>query len=169
MGQRIAGVGSMWIGLYLAVSLIVLAAAAADPPHVPVEELPPFPDIVEETGATEVAVVGASAAGEDVVIAASKREQSLGSVASAVTVITADRLRRWGYRTLAEALRSVAGLHIADDRAIERIGIRGVQLLGDANTRVLILIDGSPVNEPWSQSVDTSHALPVHLDEVARL
>lgn len=169
LGRHIAGVGWIQLGLYLGYSLIALAPASAEPPHVPVEELPPLPEIVEETAASEVAVIGATEADEDVVVAASKREQSLGSVASAVTVITADRLRRWGYRTIAEALRSVVGLYIADDRAIERIGIRGVALLGDANTRVLILIDGSPVNEPWSQSVDTSHALPVHLDEVARI
>ena len=57
-----------------------------------------------------VAMAGAAEAEEDVVVGASKREQSLGSVASAVTIVTQERLRRFGYRTLAEALESVAPL-----------------------------------------------------------
>jgi len=116
-----------------------------------------------------VTVVGATEAEEEIVVGASKREQTLGTVASAVTVLTADRLRRWGYRTLAEALEGVVGLYVVDDRMMARVGIRGVQLLGDANTRILVLIDGSPLNEPWSQFVDTGHALPIHLDDVARI
>jgi outer membrane receptor for ferrienterochelin and colicins len=58
---------------------------------------------------------------------------------------------------------------VVDDRMVERVGVRGIQLLGDANTRVLILIDGTPFNEPWSQFVDSSTALPVSLDDVARI
>ncbi len=137
---------------------------------VPVRDLPPFPDVAsEEEKFISVAVAGASEAEEDVVVGASKREQSLGSVASAVTIVSAERLRRFGYRTLSEALGGVVGLYIVDDRMVERLGIRGVQLLGDANTRILVLVDGSPVNEPWSQYVDTSWALPVNLDDVARV
>jgi iron complex outermembrane receptor protein len=49
------------------------------------------------------------------------------------------------------------------------VGVRGLQLLGDANTRILVLIDGTPLNEPWAQFVDTSTALPVSLDDVARI
>jgi outer membrane receptor for ferrienterochelin and colicins len=137
---------------------------------VPVRDLPPFPDVTsEEEKLAGVTMAGATLAEEDVVVGASKREQSLGSVASAVTIVSAERLRRFGYRTLAEALESVVGLYIVDDRMVERLGIRGVQLLGDANTRILVLVDGSPVNEPWSQYVDTSSALPVNLDDVARV
>jgi outer membrane receptor for ferrienterochelin and colicins len=137
---------------------------------IPVRDLPPFPDVAsDEEKFIGVAVAGAAEAEEDVVVGASKREQSLGTVASAVTIVSAERLRRFGYRTLSEALEGVVGLYIVDDRMVERLGIRGVQLLGDANTRILVLVDGSPVNEPWSQYVDTSWALPVHLDDVARV
>jgi iron complex outermembrane receptor protein len=144
-------------------------AAADDPPRVPVDELPPIPDTGGEDDVAGLAATSAARAEEELVVGASKREQSLGTVASAVTVITADRLRRWGYRTVAEALRGVVGLYIVDDRDIERIGIRGIQLLGDANTRILILIDGTPLNEPWSQYVDASAALPIPIDGVARI
>jgi iron complex outermembrane receptor protein len=145
-------------------------ALADEPVAIPIRDLPPFPDIEEDVDTiSEVGVYGAALAEEETVVGASKREQSLGTVASAVTVITSDSLRRYGYRTLAEAIRSVAGVYVVDDRMVERVGIRGIQLLGDANTRVLILIDGTPFNEPWSQFVDGSTALPVSLDDVARI
>ncbi|HTJ44837.1 MAG TPA: TonB-dependent receptor [Kofleriaceae bacterium] len=123
----------------------------------------------DTSGVSAVSMYGAVATEEETVVGAAKREQSLGTVASAVTVITSDTLRRFGYRNLSEALRSVAGVYIVDDRQIARIGVRGVQLLGDANTRILILIDGTPLNEPWSQFVDGSTAIPVSMDDVARI
>jgi len=142
----------------------------AKPASIPVDELPPIPEVVsDEDKIKSVTIVGATLAEEDVVLGASKREQSLGSVASAVTVVTRDRLRRFGYRTVAEAVSQVVGLYIVDDRNISRLGIRGVQLLGDRNTRILVLIDGSPINEPWQQGVDTTYALPIHIDDVARI
>jgi outer membrane receptor for ferrienterochelin and colicins len=149
--------------------LVSSSTARADDPAIPIRELPPYPDVESTARVSEVSVYGASQSEEETVVGAAKREQSLGTVASAVTVLTSDHLRRYGYRSLAEALRGAAGVFIVDDRQIERIGVRGVQLLGDANTRILILIDGTPLNEPWAQFVDGSTALPVSLDDVARI
>jgi len=106
---------------------------------------------------------------ELVVSGAAKREQSLDEVSAAATVITRDQIRRYGYRTVAEALRSVAGLYVVDDRMVERVGVRGLQLLGDGNTRLLVLVDGATINEPWSQFADTGLAIPIHIDEVERI
>jgi iron complex outermembrane receptor protein len=90
-------------------------------------------------------------------------------VASAVTVVSGDRLRRFGYRTVAEALRSVAGLYVVDDRMSDRLGIRGLQILNDFNTRILVLVDGATVNEPWNQFVGIGQDLPVAIDDVDRI
>jgi outer membrane receptor for ferrienterochelin and colicins len=158
-----------WLAVF-AVTLSPAGVLADDVPAVPIRELPPFPDVEADVDTvSEIGVYGATLADEETVVGASKREQSLGTVASAVTVLTADQIRRFGYRTLSEALRGVAGVYITDDRNIERVGIRGIQPLGDANTRILILIDGTPFNEPWSQFVDASLGLPVSLDDVARI
>src|SRR5262249_5148073 len=73
------------------------------------------------------------------------------------------------YRTVSEALRGVAGLYVVDDRMSERLGIRGLQILGDFNTRILVLIDGATLNEPWNQYVGIGEDLPVSLDDVERL
>jgi iron complex outermembrane receptor protein len=151
--------------------MLVGVSAFADERGVDVRDLPPIPDVAtdDERASTSVAVVAATEAGAEVVVGAAKREQSLGSVASAVTVISGDRLRRFGYRTVAEALRSVAGLYVVDDRMSERLGIRGLQILNDFNTRILVLIDGATVNEPWNQFVGIGQDLPVAIDDVERV
>ena len=153
----------------LTVCLGAMPALADDVPAIPIRDLPPLPDVDRSAQVSEVGVFGASLAEEETVVGAAKREQSLGTVASAVTVLTSDQIRRYGYRTLAEALRGVAGIYVTDDRQVERIGVRGLQLLGDSNSRILVLIDGTPLNEPWAAFVDGSTALPVSLDDVARI
>jgi iron complex outermembrane receptor protein len=133
-------------------------------------DLPPIPDVaVDEQARSSLTVFAATQAGEEVVVGAAKREQSLGSVASAVTVLSGDRLRRFGYRTVAEALRGAAGLFIVDDRMTERLGIRGLQILDDFNTRILVLVDGATLNEPWNQFVGIGLDLPVNIDDVERI
>ncbi len=150
--------------------LLVGGVASADPaPAVDVRDLPPLPEIGGEENVAAIAVVAAQHAEEDLVVGAAKREQSLGNVASAVTVIPGDRLRRFGYRTVAEALAGVAGLYVVNDRMVDRLGIRGLQLLGDFNTRILVLVDGATVNEPWNQYTGIGFDLPVSIDDVARI
>jgi outer membrane receptor protein involved in Fe transport len=140
--------------------LVSSSAAHADDPAIPIRELPPFPEVEASARVSEVSVYGASQSEEETVVGAAKREQSLGTVASAVTVLTSDHLRRYGYRSLADALRGAAGVFIVDDRQVERIGVRGVQLLGDSNTRILILIDGTPGPHSMSRGRSSSMVRP---------
>jgi iron complex outermembrane receptor protein len=157
----------------LLASLCAAGAAEAqgdgDIPHVEVDDLPPLPGEDDAGSGTSIAVAAAAAAEEDVVVGAAKRVQSLGNVASAVTVVTGDRLRRMGYRTVAEALRGVAGVFIADDHVQERIGVRGIQVLGDFNTRILVLVDGATVNEPWGQFAGVGWDAAFSIDDIARI
>lgn len=64
-----------------------------------------------------------------------------------MTVITADEIRAFGWRTLADILASVRGFHVTYDRSYDYIGARGFGRPGDYNTRVLLLVDGHPVND----------------------
>ena len=153
----------------LALAVLSLAAPAAAQ-SVDVEDLPPLPEpLPAGEGGSQVGLVAAAEVEEDVVVGAGKREQSLGSVASAVTVISGDRLRRFGYRTVAEAIRGVAGVFVADDHMSERVGIRGLQVLGDFNTRVLVLIDGVTINEQWAHFAGVGWDAPISIDDVARI
>jgi iron complex outermembrane receptor protein len=149
--------------------LISFAGVAHAQPKVDVGDLPPLPAPTAAAESGDVTVAAAAAAEEDVVVGAAKREQSLGNVASAVTVISGDRLRRFGYRSVAEALRGIAGVFVDDDHMSERVGIRGLQPLGDFNTRILVLVDGATVTEPWAQFAGVGWDAPIDIDDVARI
>jgi iron complex outermembrane receptor protein len=64
-----------------------------------------------------------------------------------VTVITAEQIERYGYRTLAEALASVPGLYLTYDHNYSYLGVRGYSRPTDYNNRVLVLLDGYRLNE----------------------
>lgn len=131
-------------------------------------DLPPLPE-ASQAESSNVAILAAVSAEEDVVVGAAKREQTLGNVASAVTVITADRIHRFGYRTVGEAVASVAGAYFEDTRIVATIGFRGINILGDFNTRVLVLVDGATVNEGWGSFAGVSYGDLVAIDDIARI
>jgi iron complex outermembrane receptor protein len=81
------------------------------------------------------------------VYSASKYLQSSEAAPSLVTVVTADEIQKYGYRTLADILRSVGGFYVTYDRNYSYIGVRGFNRPGDYNTRILLLIDGHRLNE----------------------
>lgn len=80
--------------------------------------------------------------------AASKRLQRLKEAPADATVITGMELADLGYRTLGEALGGVLGFRTNRDRAYEGLGVRGLYVLGDQNTRVLVLLEGHALNSP---------------------
>ncbi len=81
------------------------------------------------------------------VVSASKKPQGRTETASAITVITADDIRRGGFTHLAEALRTVPGLEIGQvDANRWSISVRGNNSLF-AN-KLLVLIDGRTVYTP---------------------
>ena len=89
----------------------------------------------------------------DKVYGASKYEQKISQAPSSVTIVTSDEIKKQGYRTLAEILRSVRGLFITDDRAYSYLGIRGFGRPSDYNSRVLVLVDGHRMNDNIYDSV----------------
>jgi outer membrane receptor for ferrienterochelin and colicin len=50
------------------------------------------------------------------VYGASKFQQKLSEAPSSVTIVTADEIKKYGYRNLADVLRSVRGFVITNDR-----------------------------------------------------
>ncbi|HEY4176641.1 MAG TPA: TonB-dependent receptor plug domain-containing protein [Kofleriaceae bacterium] len=147
---------------------MLLGSAVAHAQGVDVADLPPLPTSDEEVPSSAT-VLAASSADEDVVVGAAKREQSLGNVASAVTVITADRIRRFGYRNLSEALVGVAGVYIQGNRLTDQVGIRGLQIEGGFNSRLLVLVDGATINENWGAFAGVGFDGLIPIDEVQRI
>ncbi len=81
------------------------------------------------------------------VFGASERLQPVTEAPSSVSIVTGDEIERYGYRTLADVLRSVRGFYISNDRNYSYIGARGFARPGDYNTRVLLLLNGHRVND----------------------
>lgn len=81
------------------------------------------------------------------IYAASKHEQKVTKAPSSVSIITADEIEKYGYRTLGEILESVRGIFTTYDRNYSYLGVRGFARPGDYNTRILILVDGVRLND----------------------
>ena len=81
------------------------------------------------------------------VYSASKHMQSASEAPASVTVITADEIQKYGYRTLADILQSVRGFYITYDRSYSYVGVRGFGRPGDWNSHVLVLVDGHRIND----------------------
>ena len=124
------------LGAKLATSLVVLASSVAHAQSVDVQDLPPLP-LATEAESTSSLVHAASEANEEVVVGAAKREQSLGNVASAVTVVSADRIRRFGYRTERDRSRIHLAINRIESRSVRTasmkvIGAREISLRNGA-------------------------------------
>jgi iron complex outermembrane receptor protein len=80
------------------------------------------------------------------VAAVSLHEQAASAAPASVFVLTRDDLQAHGFKTLAEALRSVPGLFTYSDGYYQYVGFRGVGLLADYTLRILVLVDGHPLD-----------------------
>ena len=100
---------------------------------------------------------------------ASKYEQRQQEVGAAVSVISRDEIRAFGWRTLAEALNSLPGIHLTYDRQYTYLGARGFGLQGDYNTRVLLAINGNRLNDANYDSALFGQEFPLDLDLVERI
>lgn len=86
-----------------------------------------------------------------------------------MTIITYDEIRKYGYRTLADLLRSVRGFYITYDRNYHYLGVRGFNRLGDYNTRVLLLMDGHRVNDAVYDMAPVGTDFVIDIDLIDRV
>ncbi|MES1256759.1 MAG: TonB-dependent receptor, partial [Acidobacteriota bacterium] len=103
------------------------------------------------------------------VVGASKYEQKQKDVAAAVSVITHQEIKAFGWRTLADALASLPGVYTTYDRQYTYLGTRGFGLPGDFNTRLLLTIDGNRVNDGVFDQAYLGREFPLDIDLVERI
>jgi outer membrane receptor protein involved in Fe transport len=102
------------------------------------------------------------------VYSASKFEQKATEAPSSVTVITRDEIKRYGWRTLGDILASVPGFYVSYDRDYDYLGTRGVNL-GNANNRILLLINGHRINNDLNDGAYIGTAFLLDVDLIDRV
>ena len=125
---------TMKIGIVLAALVLVGAA------HSRVSFAAPLPPIELESMSLEDLM-------NIPVYAASRHEQKSSEAPSWVSIVTSDDIRKYGYRTLEDLLKSVPGFYVNNDRNYSYVGVRGFGRPGDYNTRILLLVDGHRIND----------------------
>jgi outer membrane receptor protein involved in Fe transport len=103
------------------------------------------------------------------VVAASRQAQSPEDAPSSVSLIGERELQSLAYPTLAEALRSVRGFYVWDDRSYVAVGTRGIGRLGSYGNRLLVLFDGTPLNDDWVGSSYVGFDLTTDLSDYERI
>ncbi len=101
--------------------------------------------------------------------AASKYEETMSAAPASVTVLTSDDIERYGWRTLEEALQTVRGLYVSNDRNYSYLGARGFGRPTDYNNRVLVLVNGHTKNDDFYSSAGLGPMLGLNLDAIERI
>src|SRR5689334_17205322 len=60
----------------------------------------------------------------DSVYGASGFKQEVSNVPASITIVTAEEIKRHGYRTLSDILRNIPGMYVTSDRDTSYIGMR---------------------------------------------
>jgi iron complex outermembrane receptor protein len=103
------------------------------------------------------------------VYAASKFAQDVAQAPASVTIVGGDEIRRHGYRTLADVLRQVRGFYVTYDRNYSYVGVRGFLRPGDYNGRVLLLVNGHPLNDSIFEQALLGTESPIDIGLVERV
>jgi iron complex outermembrane receptor protein len=103
------------------------------------------------------------------VYGASKFEQDVTEAPASVTVVTAEEIKQYGWRTLADILNATRGFFTSYDRNYHYIGVRGFSRPGDYNSRVLLLIDGHRLNDSIYETAHIGTDFPLDLALIERI
>ena len=155
--SRVSLAAILWVCLIF--FLATTSAARAEPDNPPPDPSP-LPDF---------ATLSLDQLANVKIVSASLHEASLRDAPASVSVITAEEIRKFGYRTLAEALAYVPGFYITTDHTYTYLGLQGFSLPGDSDTRIILMIDGHNIADNMSMSSSFGEDFPLDLDLIDRI
>lgn len=107
---------------------------------------------------------------ESVVAGPSQTAERAHDAPATTSTISGDYMRRYGIRSLAEAIDFLSlGLVTQDALHMSEVGSRGVLVTGDYNDHLLVLIDGHVVNEAFGSSASIEQGLGLPLELIDRV
>lgn len=153
-------------------SLTHAATPIEEAPQAHTDALLDLPDLSPSSTSTDNDTIGKEGTlFEDIpsVYGAAKYEQKVNEAPAAVVVITADQIKKYGYRTFAQILDSVPGMETNTDRNYGYLGIRGFNRPGDYTSRVLLLVDNHRINDAIYDSATIGTDAPIDVDLIERI
>ena len=106
-------------------------------------------------------------AGAQTVVTAARIAQPIQDSPSAVTIITADQIRRWGAVTILDALRYVPGLDVSEaNQTVANVTIRGFNSQYTGN--LLVMIDGRSIYQDFFGGLFWQQ-IPISLLQIKRI
>nr|WP_283773238.1 TonB-dependent receptor [Craterilacuibacter sp. RT1T] len=127
--------------------------------------------LVPVAGATDLAGQSLEDLLATEVVGASKSRQLIAEAPANVTVITAEEIRRYGYRTIADALVRVPGVFVGHVSSGSTLALRGSsanQRL-DWGARILLMVDGHRVNDGMYDQALLGYDSLVDIEAVERI
>jgi outer membrane receptor for ferrienterochelin and colicins len=101
---------------------------------------------------------------------ASKHAEAPVETPATVTIISREDIELYGFRTVADILNfASAGYFTHNDRRYDFAGGRGLFFFEDFNTRLLVMLNGHPLNEPWNNFGGVGREMLVPMDLVERV
>lgn len=120
----------------------------------------PEPGVEELEGLLDVKVVSA----------ASRTQERSDDAPATITVVTADDLRRYGLRSVHEAINFFSlGMTAQDPLHAVEVGSRGVLFSSDYGNHMLLLVDGHVMNEQWNGTAYFEQGLGVPIEFIDRI
>jgi len=103
-------------------------------------------DLLSAINGQDLSTLDLEALLENVVVTATKSEIKEDEAPAITTVINRDEIQRWGYQSVEEVLKHVAGVYVIDDHIIPNLGVRGISGgLRSESGLVKVMIDGHSV------------------------
>lgn len=103
------------------------------------------------------------------IVSAPKFAENPDQIPSAVSILTAEDIRLYGWRTLGAALRTLQGFNVTEDHTYAYGGIRGISQPGDYRPRMQILIDGQSINENVYAGAPIDSTFPLDIGLIERI
>jgi outer membrane receptor protein involved in Fe transport len=100
---------------------------------------------------------------------ASKYEQKVAEAPSSIVVISAEEIRKYGYRSLLEVLATLPGFYVVGHGNYTSVGVRGFSPPGNANSRILLQVNGHALNSNIDDSAPLDDTFPIDMDLIDRI